>query len=233
MDPGVFVTQLQETLQNQSHRSHLKSSSAPSHHNSFSTLYLWPSLRCPSITTDHTESSDSEIMKQKHQTSSQTAELFDWLYYLCQYSTRVYINDAVWPLLLKWVLCDCPSCILVARLPICKWPRHTCSWLYDSEVSSHYGGRKCIGIISKAHTMTELRCGMACMLNTPKRVSSLVNGFSSWLLLEILSLLLHALSAFMVQRSYLFQLIDFSAWALSCMLLQFVFWVFVRNPEWG
>lgn len=55
-----------------------------------------------------------------------------------------------------------------------------------------------------------MRCGMACMLNTPKRVSSLVNGFPSWLLLEIPSLLLHALSAFMVQRSYLFQLIDFS-----------------------
>ncbi len=156
MDPGVFVTQLKETLQNQSHRSHLNSSSAPSHHNSFSTLYLWPSLRCPSSPTDHTESSDSEIMKQKHQTSSQTAELFDWLYYLCKYSTRVYINDAVWPLLLKWVLCDSHSCILVARLPTCKWPWQTCSWLYWLwwEVPSHYAGRKCIGIISKAVRLT-------------------------------------------------------------------------------
>lgn len=79
-----------------------------------------------------------------------------WLIVLFVNIAHAYINDAVWPLLLRWVLCDSPSCILLARLPTCKWPWQTCSWLYWLwwEVPSHYGCRKCIETINKAVRLT-------------------------------------------------------------------------------
>jgi len=49
----VFLScKLREAMKNQLCRSHPCFTPAPSHHNSFSSLYLGPSLLCPSSPTD-------------------------------------------------------------------------------------------------------------------------------------------------------------------------------------